>query len=89
MAPTTVDADVANAQRKYEGMPFAITIAEMKPERLFSFRWHPGAVDPQVDYSVEPMTLMVLRCAGSMTRARGPEAHIYSKIRNGREQVPG
>jgi hypothetical protein len=24
-----------------------------------SFRWHPGAVDPAIDYSVEPTTLVV------------------------------
>lgn len=26
-----------------------------------SFRWHPGAVDPKVDYSREPMTLVEFR----------------------------
>ena len=27
--------------------------------RVFSFRWHPFAIDPGVDYSKEPMTLVV------------------------------
>jgi len=27
-------------------------------ERLFSYRWHPNAVDPKADYSKEPMTLV-------------------------------
>jgi len=31
----------------------------MEPERLFSFRWHPNAVEPGVDYSAEPTTLVV------------------------------
>ena len=31
----------------------------MEPERLFSFRWHPYAIDPKVDYSAEPATLIV------------------------------
>jgi uncharacterized protein YndB with AHSA1/START domain len=31
----------------------------MEPERLFSFRWHPYAIDPSVDYSAEPTTLIV------------------------------
>jgi hypothetical protein len=31
----------------------------MERERLFSFRWHPGAVEPDVDYSAEPATLVV------------------------------
>ena len=30
----------------------------MEPERLFSFRWHPYAVEPGVDYSAEPTTLI-------------------------------
>jgi uncharacterized protein YndB with AHSA1/START domain len=58
IVPTTMNADVAKAQQAYEGIPFAITIERMEPERLFSFRWHPGAVDPGVDYSSEPTTLV-------------------------------
>jgi hypothetical protein len=59
IVPTTVNAEVARAQKPYEGTPFEITIEQMEPERLFSFRWHPGAVDPGIDYSVEPTTLVV------------------------------
>ena len=59
IAPTTVNAEVAKAQKPYEGKPFEITIERMEPERLFSFRWHPFAVEPGVDYSSEPATLVV------------------------------
>ncbi len=59
IVPTTVNAEVATAQKEYEGMPFEITIEQMEPERLFSFRWHPGAVERGVDYSAEPRTLVV------------------------------
>jgi uncharacterized protein YndB with AHSA1/START domain len=55
---TTVDAKVAAEQRQYEDRPFEITIERMEPERLFSFRWHPNAVEPGVDYSKEPTTLI-------------------------------
>src|SRR4029078_6671255 len=41
IVPTTVDAEVAKAQKPYEGMPVELTIEQMEPERLFSFRWHP------------------------------------------------
>ena len=34
-------------------------IEKMEPERLFSFRWHPYAIEPGVDYSSEPTTLVV------------------------------
>jgi uncharacterized protein YndB with AHSA1/START domain len=63
IVPTTVNAEVARAQRKVEGIPFEITIEQMEPERLFSFRWHPFAVERGVDYSVEPTTLVVF-CSG-------------------------
>ena len=58
ITPTQVDAEVAKAQKEYEGMSFEITIEQMEPERLFSFRWHPFAVEPGVDYSAEPTTLV-------------------------------
>jgi len=59
IVPTTVNAEVAKAQKPYEGKPFEITIERMEPERVLSFRWHPFAVEPGVDYSAEPTTLVV------------------------------
>ena len=55
---TTVDSKVAKAQKEHEGIPFEITIEQMEAERLFSFRWHPFAVELGVDYSAEPTTLV-------------------------------
>src|SRR5712675_591081 len=59
IVPTQVNAEVAKAQKPYEGLPFEITIEKMEPERLFSFRWHPFAIERGVDYSAEPTTLIV------------------------------
>ncbi len=59
IVPTTVDPEVAQAQKEFEGLPFEITIEQMEPERLFSFRWHPFAIERDVDYSSEPTTLVV------------------------------
>ncbi|HEV3112548.1 MAG TPA: SRPBCC family protein [Candidatus Binataceae bacterium] len=59
IVPTTVDAEVARSQKPYEGTPFEITVDRIEPQRLFSFRWHPYAVDAAVDYSKEPTTLVV------------------------------
>jgi len=42
----------------YEHVVFDVVIVQMEPERLLSFRWHPYAVDPSVDYSNEPTTLV-------------------------------
>jgi uncharacterized protein YndB with AHSA1/START domain len=58
VVPTTVDAEAARSQREYEGAPFMITVETMDPGRLFSFRWHPFAAEPGVDYSDEPTTLV-------------------------------
>lgn len=43
----------------YEHLTFEVLVEELEPERKFSFRWHPYAVDPTVDYGQEPMTLVV------------------------------
>ena len=45
----------------YENLPMEITIDRVEPERLFSYRWHPYAIDPKADYSAEPMTLVEFR----------------------------
>ena len=55
---SAVDAEVAKSQKQYMRIPFEITVDRIEPERLFSFRWHPYAIEPGVDYSNEPTTLI-------------------------------
>jgi uncharacterized protein YndB with AHSA1/START domain len=43
----------------YEHLTMEIHVERMEPEHHFSYPWHPYAVDPQVDYSHEPTTLVV------------------------------
>ena len=45
----------------YEHLKWEASVQKMEPERLFSFTWHPYAVDPKVDYSNEPATLVEFR----------------------------
>ena len=45
----------------YEHLKWEAAVQKMEPERLFSFTWHPYAVDPKVDYSNEPATLVEFR----------------------------
>ncbi len=45
----------------YEHMTFEMDVERMEPERLFSWRWHPAAVEAGVDYSKEPTTLVVFQ----------------------------
>ncbi len=42
----------------YEGHPFEMVVDRIEAPRLFSFRWHPYGIDPEQDYSGEPMTLI-------------------------------
>jgi uncharacterized protein YndB with AHSA1/START domain len=79
---TTVDADVAKAQKQYEHVPFEITIDRIEPERLFSFRWHPNAVEPGVDYSHEPTTLIVF------TLEEAPNGVMLTVTESGFDQIP-
>ncbi len=51
----------------YEHLKWEAAVVQMEPERLFSFTWHPYAVDPQVDYSKEPSTLVEFRLEKTAT----------------------
>jgi uncharacterized protein YndB with AHSA1/START domain len=44
--------------RGYDHLTLTIWIEKMEPERFFSFRWHPYAIELGVDYSSEPTTLV-------------------------------
>jgi uncharacterized protein YndB with AHSA1/START domain len=43
---------------RYAHVTVEIVVDKIEPEGYFSYRWHPGAVDPAIDYSPEPMTLV-------------------------------
>ena len=58
IAPTQVDPEVAKMQAPYAGTPVSFVVDRVEPKTLFSIRWHPFAIDPAVDYSDEPMTLI-------------------------------
>ena len=45
----------------YEHLKWEAVVQQMEPERLFSFTWHPYAIDPTVDYSNETPTLVEFR----------------------------
>ena len=42
----------------YEHVTVEMLVERIEPERYFSYRWHPHALDPAVDYSAEPTTLV-------------------------------
>jgi uncharacterized protein YndB with AHSA1/START domain len=82
IVPTTVNEEVAKKQKPYEGIPFEIKIEQMQPERLISFRWHPGAVEPNIDYSAEPTTLVVF------TLEKVPDGVQLTVTESGFDQIP-
>jgi uncharacterized protein YndB with AHSA1/START domain len=82
ISPTKVDTQVAAAQQPYAGMPFDITIDRMEPETLFSFRWHPFAIDPKVDYLHEPTTLV------EFTLQEVPEGVLLTVRETGFDRIP-
>src|ERR1700759_209745 len=63
----------------YEHIRWEAVVQKMEPERLFSFTWHPYAVDPNQDYSGEPPTLVEfpLEKIGSGTGLRMVESRFY------------
>jgi len=46
---------------KGEPLTLDLGVERIEPEHYFSYRWHPYAIDPKVDYSQEPTTLVEFR----------------------------
>jgi len=82
IAQTTVNEEIAAAQKNYEGLGFEIVVDRIEPERLFSFRWHPFAIEPDVDYSAEPMTLV----AFTLEEAEG--GVLLTVVESGFDRIP-
>ena len=66
----------------YEHLKMEMLVEKMEPERLFSFRWHPHAVDPSADYSTEPTTLVEFRLEST------PAGTLLTVSESGFEKLP-
>lgn len=51
----------------YEHLVMEVTVQQMQEPRLFSFLWHPYAIDPKQDYSKEEPTLVEFRLEPTAT----------------------
>jgi uncharacterized protein YndB with AHSA1/START domain len=80
--PTKVDPEVARLQQPYAGKTFDITVDHIEPQNLFSFRWHPYAIEPDVDYSKEPTTLVVF------TLDEKPDGVLLTVTESGFDKIP-
>jgi uncharacterized protein YndB with AHSA1/START domain len=66
----------------YEHLTFEIQVERIEPEHLFSYRWHPYAVDPKHDYSSEPTTLVTFELS------EVPEGTRVKVIESGFDRIP-
>ena len=70
----------------YEHVKWEAVVQKMEPERLFSFTWHPYAIDPKVDYSKETPTLVEFRLEKTAGR-HVARAHRV-RLRQGPQRPP-
>ena len=66
----------------YDHLTLALDIERMDRERLFSYRWHPYAVDPNKDYSTEPTTLV------EFTLEDAPGGTKLTVVESGFDRIP-
>jgi uncharacterized protein YndB with AHSA1/START domain len=71
-----------------EHLVMEVTVVTLEPEQLFAFTWHPYAVDPALDYSTEPPTLVEFRLEkiAAGTRLRVTESG-FDRIPAGRRSL--
>ena len=67
---------------EYAHIPFEITVERVHAESHFSFRWHPHAIDTNVDYSSEPTTLV------TFDLSEVPEGTLLRITESGFDQIP-
>ncbi|PYQ24314.1 MAG: vanillate O-demethylase oxidoreductase VanB [Acidobacteria bacterium] len=66
----------------YEHLSLEVVVERMEPERRLSWRWHPYAVDPKVDYSSEPTTLVEFELQDA------PEGTLLTVVESGFDRIP-
>ena len=60
-----------------------VRVERVEPPQLLSYRWHPYALDPQVDYDQETPTLVVFTLAEAPGRGT-----LLTVVESGFDQVP-
>jgi uncharacterized protein YndB with AHSA1/START domain len=82
ITPTTVDEEVAEMQRPHTGAKATWQIVAVEPPRRFAYRWHPFAVEPDVDYDQEPTTLV------EFTLSESADGVLLTIVESGFEAIP-
>jgi uncharacterized protein YndB with AHSA1/START domain len=79
---TTVDEEVAELQRPHAGARATWQIVAVEPSRRLAYRWHPFAVDADVDYAVEPTTLVEFTVSPTL------DGVLLSIVESGFDAIP-
>ena len=66
----------------YEHVQMEVMVQTIQPEQIFSFSWHPYAIDPKIDYSKEPSTLVEFRLQ------KTPTGTLLTLIESGFDKIP-
>lgn len=66
----------------YEHLTMELQVEKIEPESYFAYRWHPYAIDPAVDYSTEPATLVEFR----LEESEG--GTLLTIVESGFDQIP-
>jgi len=66
----------------YEHLTMDIEVVAVSPERHLSYRWHPYAIDPNVDYSSEPTTIV------DFTLEDSNGGTLLTIVESGFDQIP-
>jgi uncharacterized protein YndB with AHSA1/START domain len=67
---------------KFDHLTAEFHVERVEPESYFSYRWHPYAIDPAVDYSGEPTTLVEFRLA------QEGQATVLTIVESGFDRIP-
>ena len=67
----------------HEDVWFDVVIERIEPQDLFSYRWHPLAIDPAVDYTKEQPTLVTF----TLNDAPG-NGTLLTVVESGFDKVP-
>ena len=66
----------------YEHLTMEVFVERIDAERYIAWRWHPYAVDPKVDYSKEPTTLVEFHLNET------PDGTELTVVESGFSQIP-
>jgi uncharacterized protein YndB with AHSA1/START domain len=58
---TVADPEVAELQKVHNGKQMDLWVEAVEPEQRLALRWHPHAIQEDMDYSQEPTTLIEFR----------------------------